>query len=179
MKAFLTVGFFVLLFSATAWAQAKQCGLSFNDVSTVRGLRLGMTSEQVVSLLGDPADRDEQHIGYAAQPSGIENSRIVGLVDVDKIDISLSQDQVSGIFINYKPFNWGSAKEYAAAVSEKLKLPRLWKYSGSDAEIVCLDFSLKLDSSVNSLALFDLAGTVQQPTGHKANSGKNKKNANP
>jgi len=138
-----------------------------------------MTSEQVVSLLGDPAVRDEQHIGYTAQPSGTENSRIVGLVDVEKIDISLSQDQVSGIFINYKPFNWGSAKEYASAVSEKLKLPKLWNYKGADAEMVCRDFSLKLDSGVNSLALFDLSTTVKQPTGHKANTGKGKNNVNP
>jgi hypothetical protein len=176
MKAFLAAGVLVLLFTAALSAQSKQCNLSFNDVSAIRGLRLGMTSEQVVSLLGDPSVRDKGHIGYTRQLSNTGNSQIAGLVDVDHIDLSLLQDQVSSIFINYKPYNWGSAKEYAAAVSEKLNLPRLWKYRGTEADMVCRDFSLKLDSSMNSLTLQDLSGNVQQPINQKGNG--NKKNLN-
>ena len=179
MKAFLAAGFFILLSAVTMSAQSRQCNLSFNDVSAVRGLRLGMTSEQVVSLLGKPAVRDKQHIGYDQQSSNAENSQIVGLVDVNQINVSLLQDQVSGIFINYKPYNWGSAREYAAAVSEKLNLPKLWKYRGSEADMVCRDFSLKLDSSLNSLTLLGLTGTIPQTTTQKGNGNGNKKNLNP
>lgn len=175
MKFFLAIGMCVLLFSATMWAQSKQCNLSFNDVSAIRGLRLGMTSEQVVSLLGEPSVRDKQHIGYAQQSANAEKSQIAGLVDVNQIDVSLLQDQVSNIFINYKPYNWGSAREYAAAVSEKLNLPGLWKYRGTEADMVCRDFSLKLDSSTNSLTLTDLGGTTK-PVNQKGNG--NEKNLN-
>lgn len=176
MKALLVIGIWVTLFSSTMWAQGKQCGLSFSDVSAIRGLRLGMTSEQVVSLLGNPSVRDNGHIGYTPQSFNDEKSQVVGLVDVDQIQLSLSQNQVSGIFINYKPVVWGSAREYADAVSEKLNLPKLWKYRAAEAEMVCRDFSLKLDASVNSLTLLDLTGINQEPADHKGKGAAIRKN---
>jgi hypothetical protein len=52
-----------LVFSGAA---IGQCSLTLKDAPAIRGLRLGMTPDQVTALFGKPFRQNDDYIGYVS-----------------------------------------------------------------------------------------------------------------
>ena len=152
--------------------KAKQpCTAKIADLPEIRGLRLGMTTGEVLELL--PRLRTSR-AGWSAlvteatltTPSFEESLR-----GIKTFNAFLLEDKLASFRFEYEPeVKWNSIQEYAARLSENFKVsPENWTYSsghiyvdsltgamrrdGKKAELECQDFYVEasLDSTYKLL----------------------------
>lgn len=160
MKIIISVVF--LFVPATVFAQ---CNLPVSKAPTLRGVSLGMLVEEVVLQFGQPTSRVKNGISYMPSMITLENNirrtnrKIpVELDGVMNLLIGSTDERVSLISVVYgdETVKWDSAREFAAALSEKLAIPNYWTFRDDTAELSCGNWILTARYKSNSISLMDL-----------------------
>lgn len=158
----------ILVFPA---AIAGQCNVKIDKAPVIATIELGMTSEQAIAKLGEPADRDILHLGYTSKDLKVQKPVVPGrslnlsssINGIERISVSLYDKKVTSISVKYSPreVKWSSVKEFADTVSHQFSLPNAWVYDAglvSDpvhANIWCADFIIAINTIENTVYLED------------------------
>lgn len=135
------------------------CNLLPKNAPALRGIRLGMTSEAVIKLIGKPlsvyesetafSDGEEIRsikIGKSTSYYLSERAKRVSALDgVSAIILRYFNNSLYDIFFSYTNggFDWKNGMEYSLILSEKLGLPKgAWSISGDFASINCKGFTV-------------------------------------
>lgn len=126
MKRVALFCFLALNFSVGAQGQAVQCGISSSGLE-VRGFKLGMTKDQVTARqtedIGEMNDVGVSSIRIYPRSLKDENARQgIRLVALEFLD-----EKATILFIQYDSnADFEGVDEFAAKVSEGLKIPNAW-----------------------------------------------------
>jgi hypothetical protein len=141
----------------------SRCTLTRAQAPEIRGIRLGMTAEQIVALF--PEDGNRLRISEAvkqskkAQNYGVArfdlqperetpNPRFAG---VNFITIELLDERVTGFHVGYIGPEWNSVDQFVAKLSETLRLPGVsWEQAGDNARLMCDGFAMNASVSSGS-----------------------------
>jgi len=123
-----------------------QCGLTEATSPNVRGVRLGMTTEQLLALFpGSTRRRDlKDALERARSARGDETARLSfdaadasgdSFSGVDSVALSLNKGRVTEFTVSYVGPTWRNVDEWIAKLSESLKLPaaRRWVVGPNEA----------------------------------------------
>ncbi len=131
---------FVALLSGSqtpsAFSAASTCALTHEQAPEIRGIRLGMSTEQLLSLF--PEDGNRQRITQAIEESkgtdnygggrfdlrpekGAPNPRLAGL---NFIGVGFIDERVTSFHIAYAGPEWKTVDQFVAKLTESLRLPR-------------------------------------------------------
>lgn len=111
--------------------EVQKCSLSAAQSPTIRGLRLGMGVEEVLSQFpgksGDPTIRTnllwgEKNFGHAkfSVPTPSETGKHEGIY---QFDLEFLDNRLAAFGIQYKGPEWKNVDEFIARISESLSLP--------------------------------------------------------
>jgi len=146
VTAFITISVLSAASGQTAGPRpgAGRCALRLADAPAVRGLRLGMSADQLLALF--PGSRENPDIksklewARRAPHYGLANLGFTRgdyptaalFTNVTQFNIQLFDERVTDIGIYYGGPPWGSVDEMVARVSEALALPGVeeWDASG-------------------------------------------------
>jgi hypothetical protein len=166
-------------FTATnsAATQEKQpCTLNITQAPVIKGLRLGMTADEVLALFpGSKEDAEVQSqmarpatkLGateLAIQPDKYEAA---DFKDVSRIAFSLLDGRVADLSLHYKGPEWSHVDQFVEKLARELNLPPAaqWEsYAGLDNQmktLTCVDFSIRANAAgaggnLNFVLLSDL-----------------------
>lgn len=139
----------IIVSAAAISAQAPRCTVKHSDLPAIeelRGFRLGMTIDQVVSRLPKSAIKPADHFGFTSvnifpdYAPGIDKSTYNG---VRTVSIELVDGRVSSLWIGYdKSFKWQTLDEFTVGMTAALKLPNGWRPRFRNRTMDCADFSL-------------------------------------
>lgn len=140
----LAIAFFTLAFmTITAYSQASnQPGCSLTEATSpkIRGLRLGMTTQELLALF--PGSTNRKDIKDALEKSRASTDEAVYLTfdpaadsgksefaDVGSVSAGLHKGKVMDLAVQYVSPPWGTIDEWVAKVSESFQLPgaQSWK----------------------------------------------------
>jgi hypothetical protein len=137
--AFFTLGFMTM----SAYSQASNqpgCSLTEATSPSIRGLRLGMTTQQLLALF--PGSTKRKEIKDALEKAKASNDEAVYLgfdpaadsgksefADVGSVSAGLHKGKVMDLAIQYASPPWGTIDEWVGKVSEAFQLPSAqgWK----------------------------------------------------
>lgn len=135
--------------AATNLAQESRCNVKFSELPAIeelRGLRLGMTMDQLVTRLPKSAIKPADQFGFTSvnifpdYAPGIDKATFNG---VRTISIELVDARVSSLWIGYdKSFKWQSLDEFTSRMTAALKIPDSWRTKFRNRVMDCADFSL-------------------------------------
>jgi len=149
-------------------ASAEKCTLTISQAPELRGLRLGMTREQV-KVIFPKLDRVIEN-SHAVEWLGLLNVRIypdennttdtAKFEDVMSIELGFFDKRLSRIIVTYfKDYKFDNANDFTKKVSEALRVPNAWKvedYSNNRRVMDCDGFRIYVDSSEPSIWLWDI-----------------------
>ena len=113
----------------------QKCSLTRAQSPEIRGVRLGMTAEQLLSAFPDEYNRNRinEGISWSKRPNSYglgrfdlrsygaaQDPRFAG---VNHITIDLLDERVTGFHIGYYGPEWNSVDQFVAKLSEALRLP--------------------------------------------------------
>ena len=149
----IVIGFVSLtLISITAYLTAtsqpaqSRCSLTEADSPSVRGLRLGMTAEQVIALFpGSAKNKDmKTALDKARSTTGREtvylsfdsstSANKERFADVGSISVGFYKAQVKDLDVEYVGPTWATVDEWVAKLSEAFKLPGLEAWVAGPSE---------------------------------------------
>lgn len=133
-----------------ASAQSR-CKLKPAQAPEIRGIRLGMSAEQLLSLF--PEGNNQQSINAAIRnaksvesygvsrfelrpDSATANPRFEG---VNYIQVELLDTRITSFYIEYKGFEWENVGQFVRRLSEGLRLPIEFWDSGDTASYMTCD----------------------------------------
>lgn len=131
------------------------CTLTPEQAPEIRGLRLGMSAEQLLTLFPDEANRRRiiDAVSVSKQPElyGVGNLDLAGsekdnprFAGVNYISIRLLDERVTSFHIGYKPVEWKSVDQFVTKLSEGLRLPKLpWERGNQSSVVTCKGFRLE------------------------------------
>ncbi|HEU4794900.1 MAG TPA: hypothetical protein VFT02_04670 [Pyrinomonadaceae bacterium] len=131
------------------------CTLTPQQAPEIRGLRLGMSAEQLLTLFPDEANRSRiiEAVRISKQPElyGVGNLDLVGnekdnprFSGVNYFSIRLLDERVTSFHIGYKPVEWKSVDQFVTKLSEGLRLPNLpWERGNDSSVLKCKGFKLE------------------------------------
>lgn len=145
--------FFVILFCvlcASVFGQNNQCNLALKESPQIRGLKLGMTKEEVEKVIL-PSSGIKLN-GFLNYITDSQLSKLKGLEILKSLDIVFMREgfesptyRVSSLTFQYKKdvVEWNSILEFAENLSGNLNLPYdAWLFQNHKAEMQCKDFSV-------------------------------------
>ena len=167
-----------------------QCVLTEATSPSVRGVRLGMTTEQLLALfpgstrrrdLKDALERvngarsDEiAHLSFDAAVDASGDS----FADVDSVALSLNKGRVTEFTVIYVGPTWRNVDEWIAKLSESLKLPgaRRWVLGSSEGPNKVLKCSgIEIEAAIQGGgASITIRLTQQVKGGDRKNTGEEK-----
>jgi hypothetical protein len=168
MKYLLTLTF-ALVISTTISAQ---CNLTLKDAPAIRGLRFGMSSKDVGSVIGMPLKIMGPAGSIWAYNPEIQLTDVKGLDGVMLLQLGFERDKLRDIDVDYNlQVHWENAAEFAKNLSDNLSLPSsAWTFDKTDerrAEMICKEFAVQIDTGLGGkLRLVDLV-TQQQKDADK------------
>jgi hypothetical protein len=148
------IALFALAFVTTSYhSQAlsqSRCNLTETTSPSIRGLRLGMTTQEVLAVFPGSAKRWERERGVkearekALKPdsSGLlaltfepSDAAAGQFANVDSISAFLYKDRLADFALQYGGVGWNNVDEWLAKVSETLRLPgpQEWVVGSSEA----------------------------------------------
>lgn len=143
----------------------QKCSLTRAQSPEIRGIRLGMTAEQLLALFPDEYNR--RRINEAIDWSKRPKSYGVGRFDlgsftqvpdpkfagVNYITVEMLDERVTSFHISYRGPEWNSVDQFVAKLSETLRLPTAsWEPpAGSQQSLKCDGFVV--DAFVSSESL--------------------------
>jgi hypothetical protein len=146
---------FALCFAAAAHAQqqpqAQVCTLTVEQAPELRGFRLGMSLDQVKTRIPNIQVRQLEFGLSDASASNLDAALYKGVV---AIGFDFLDDRLVSLHVYYESVPWKSADQFAARVSESLKLPDAWKTSqGWSKDLKCAGFDVVAQSSPTVITL--------------------------
>lgn len=137
--AFFTIVVATISTNSQAQSQSR-CYLTENNSPNVRGLRLGMSTQELLALFPGSASR------WAKDPTKVREARETGMAassiepfyvafeagtdapkdqfaDVDSVEVGLYKGRVTEFTVVYVGVEWSNIDTWLAKVSETLKLP--------------------------------------------------------
>jgi len=131
--------------TATSQPAQTRCSLTEADSPSVRGLRLGMTAEQVIALFPGSAKNKEMkaasdkarsttgsetvYLSFDSSTSAIKER----FADVGSISVGFYKDRVKDLDVDYVGTSW-TIDEWVAKLSETFKLPGLEAWVAGPSE---------------------------------------------
>ena len=162
MKVVLIIAFLVMPLSAYA-----QCTQKISDLPAapeLYGFHLGMTKEQVTTLVPQTHFGKTDHFGVAKTTinpgfdSKIDASKFP---DVRSISLEILDDRLTSIWIGFEEtYKIQDINAFAETVSKSLRLPNAWSnYRGRGQQMRCSDFQVTATTVARapSLRLIDLS----------------------
>lgn len=152
---------FCLLSAASVAAQTSQqtCMLKLDEAPSLRGFRLGMTAEQVKSRLPSAAV-NKGSFGHTALTVYHHQLKELGqdYTGVNYIELRFMDERVSSVAVEYDGnVRWRSPEEFAAKLSESLKLPSAWRREQPDGPFMTMKCDgFMLSTRPNFVRLNDL-----------------------
>jgi hypothetical protein len=142
--------------SGGASSPMQKCSLTRAQSPEIRGIRLGMTAEQLLTVFSD--DYNRRKINEAIEWSKRPKSYGVGRFDlgsytqvpdpkfagVNYITVEMLDERVSSFHIGYQGPEWNSVDQFVAKLSEALRLPSAsWEPpAGSQQSLKCDGFEV-------------------------------------
>lgn len=145
-----------------ASAQSR-CKLKPEQAPEIRGIRLGMSAEQLLSLF--PEGSNQQNITAAIRNAksvesyGVSrfelrpdnttaNPRFEG---VNYIHVELLDTRITSFHIEYKGFEWENVSQFVRGLSEGLRLPiEFWDSGASSSHMTCDGFRIDAYATTGS-----------------------------
>jgi len=138
----------------TANTGAGECKLTLSRVPAIRGIRLGMTLDQVVALFPGAEDDKELRAKLYQTHFGLQSSFISpskygskeNFAGVTLVYLGFLDGQLDLFTIHYDGPEWNSDVQFASVVAEALKLPgvEFWKPVTGGLGITCDGFEVTL-----------------------------------
>jgi hypothetical protein len=153
----LPVILFSLCFAAAAHAQQSQvCTLNVEQAPELRGFRLGMTADQIKARVpGIQIKQQEFGASYAFLSSvDFHNLDAVAYKGINDIGFQFLDDRLVRFTVNYQSVPWKTAGQFAAKVSESLKLPDVWRDGDNFGKVLtCAGFDVTANAGMNAITL--------------------------
>lgn len=132
---FYVIHFFLLCFALTSCAVNKPCSLKLDQSPELRGIRLGMTIDEVKSKypsFGKPGVAYSKEEGFGKEIVRIDKP---DPKEVESMIITFVDSKATRIKVFYNnDLNWKSADEFAKQTAKALKLDGTWEKIGQDNE---------------------------------------------
>ena len=141
----------------------SKCTLTPEQSPEIRGVRLGMTTEQLQNMFPEEGNLEtlnnaiamaKQAQAYGASSADLRpdrktaNPRFAGL---DHITVRLLDDRVITFHVMYSPTEWNSVGQFLARLSEAFRLPRAsWELGDESGFLKCNGFRVEAWASKNS-----------------------------
>ena len=146
-----------LCLAAAARAQQSQvCTLNVEQSPELRGFRLGMTADQVKARVPDIQIRQGEFGSSNASLSSVNfrNLDAGTYKGVNDIYFFFLDDRLMRLSVNYQSVPWKNTGQFAAKVSETLKLPNVWRDDqGMNKVLTCAGFDVTANASMNTVTL--------------------------
>lgn len=138
------------------------CTLKISSAPVIKGLKLGMTSDEVLALFPGSKDDAALRPSISAPPGRFGNSSFVitpskygsaEFEDVSQVTFRLLDGRVSNFTVNYKGPEWPHVDKFIEKFIEDKNLPSAeqWiPYVGMDTQmktLTCAEFSIRLFAS--------------------------------
>jgi hypothetical protein len=137
-------------------AQAQACPLTIEQAPELRGFRLGMTTEQVMARVpGIQVQQGSFGASDARLPpsSGADAAAYKG---IDNIYFGFLDGRLVNLVVSYdQSVHWKSSDQFAAKVSEFLKLPEDWRGTANPNQkvLTCAGFDVTVTAYPNAIRL--------------------------
>lgn len=154
MKKFLFLILSSFLFSFCVFAKeaTPACTLTLKDLPKIRGIWLGMSEEEFLSVV--PTAKKNENFGEGVGEvdySGLPVSPSGSSADYDLIDVHSVDGHISFFSLAYPNYSPVSAIEFVKQAAETLQLPMNgWKKDGKEARVLdCTEFSIEVQTGRN------------------------------
>lgn len=140
----------------TATAPVSRCSLKREQAPEIRGIRLGMPAEQLLTLF--PEDVNRNKITNAISQSKIGDNHGVSAFDlvpdrrapnprmtgVSYITVRVLDERVTSFHIEYFGPEWKTIQQFVAKLSEGLRLPNSsWESADTSSQLNCDGFKIE------------------------------------
>lgn len=162
-------------------AAIGQCDLTLKDAPAIRGLKFGMSGDQVIATIGKPLKTLDPDANNWAYNPGMQLTDVKGLDGITLLSLSFYNGKLFNITVDYNPqITWKDAREFSQAISPSLKLPTNgWKFDDMNsrrAEMVCKEFNIVIDTSAFGILIAtDLVAEQKRRDDEKTRAGEWKK----
>jgi hypothetical protein len=151
---------FVILLGYGCFIRAQEqkeapCALALAQAPAVRGIKFGMTRDEIENLLGirfigNTLSTEDSEIGL----SNLGFYRVLvnkyprQLDGVEAIQLRLFQNKLYSFSLSFeRSNNWNNTEQFASFLSENLNLPNNWETAGSSvARMNCRGFRVEANS---------------------------------
>jgi hypothetical protein len=180
----LTISILAVVLSAIPAASQqpneRKCNLSESNAPAIRGIRLGMSVDQLLDLFPGSRDRAgvRQALDAAKSPKGYDSAKLDfdlsqypnldGFAGVSTVRITTYKNQVRAFRVDYKPQYtdaaqpyWETVDQWIAKLSEAFGLPEAkdWIPNGDRYKILkCNEFEIEA-SNLNGAGAISLRNT--------------------
>jgi len=163
MKFFLTLAFIVAI-PLSAFAQCTQKISDLPAAPELFGFHLGMTKEQVTTLVPQMRFGKTDHFGVAKttiNPGFDSKMDASKFPDVRSISLELLDERLTSIWIGFEEtYKIQDINAFAEEITKSLRLPNAWSnYRGRGQQMSCTDFQVTATTVARapSLRLIDLS----------------------
>jgi hypothetical protein len=162
MKTVLLIALvFGLVFTAVAQTSntgasgTNECKLKLSQAPAIRGIRLGMSAEQVLAQIPG-AESDSNFLAVLSRDYfGSRNATVVPgnyatskekFAGINAISLSFLDGRLLTFFVQYNGPEWRSKEQFVARVAEVLNLPGVggWKASNNALALACDGFEISV-----------------------------------
>ena len=139
-------------------AQAQVCTLTVEQAPELRGFRLGMTTEEIRARFPGALVRQ---MGFGSSSAQLTQAAFgQGNADaykgVNDINLLFLDDHLAYLAVGYdQTVPWKNAGQFAARVSEFLKLPDAWRDGAGNGNkvLTCAGFDVIVTPGINTVTL--------------------------
>ena len=145
--------FLIVACCVQASAQGGGCSLNVGQSPQLRGLRLGMTVEQVRARYPRlPPMRADEFGQVKATFGGLKDVDEAAFEGVNNISLNFVDDRLVGFAVGYEGAPWDNMDQLMARIREPLKLPGGWTGEGySPRRLSCDGFQIEVGASSYSV----------------------------
>ena len=119
-----------------------RCALTLAQSPTIRGLKLGMTAEEVLALFPGRSDSSTIRAALNDAPKAFGVARFTVSPSRDEkpyegvnlFDFEFLDNRLTSYYVGYNGPEWDDIREFVSVLSTSLKLPRLEYWEPIDAE---------------------------------------------
>jgi hypothetical protein len=153
--------------SNTAASGAGECKLTLAQAPVIRGIRLGMTAEQVLAQIPGAESDSNLLAGLSRDYFGSRSSSVVPgnyatakekFAGISSINVTFLDGRLVSLYIQYAGPEWRSNAQFVARLAEVLSLPSIgsWKPSNNGLALMCDGFEIWGRGNPPVIAMKDL-----------------------
>lgn len=163
------------------------CNLTFAQAPAIRGLKLGMSLNEVLALFPGSSEDDyvKRQLSNAKEPlpptfnPGGEAYGLASLgvppplsqnnpkfTGISSISLTFFDEKLVSLYLSYSTMIWHNSDEMLTKLIEAYRLPSAGAWSGNsqtNRELLCKDFSLNIHASVGSVGNSQLVLNLLKP----------------